>query len=62
MMYASNDAQIFGLICSVYGVSFLFFWMPRMCFVWGFLGDLFFFRSILDGSQYLVILIHTFYV
>lgn len=25
MMYASNDAQIFGLICSVYGVSFLFF-------------------------------------
>lgn len=41
---------------------FYFFWTPRMCFVWVFLGDLFFFRSILDGSQYLVILIHTFYV
>lgn len=64
MMYASNDAQIFGLICSVYGVSLFFFnfWMPWMCFVCFVFGDLFFFRSILDGSQYLVILIHTFYV
>lgn len=41
--------------------SFIF-WMPRMCFVCFVFGDLFFFRSILDGSQYLVILIHTFYV
>lgn len=55
MMYASNDAQIFGLILNcLFMVSHYIFDALDV-----FLG-LFFFRSILDGSQYLEKLIHTF--
>lgn len=56
MMYASYDAQIFGLILNhLFMVSHYIFDALDVFFL-----GLFFFRSILDGSQYLEKLIHTF--
>lgn len=58
-MYASSDAQIFGLILNcLFMVSHYIFDALDVCF---FLG-LFFFRSILDGSQYLEKINTHFYV
>lgn len=57
MIYASNDAQIFGfdIFSCLFMVSHYIFDALDVFF---FILDLFFFRSILDGSQYLEKLIH----
>lgn len=61
MIYASNDAQIFGL--DIFSCLFMVSHYTFDALDVFFILDLFFFRSILDGSQYLEkINTHTFYI